>query len=93
MSRPRKRFCPQGHDKDAEGGSYWTHIKNENGRLVRKRTCAQCTRNRVRNRLDTGKLSKREESLKLGREVLRKWINSILVNEFSKLHKEENKYE
>lgn len=82
--RARVRFCPHGHDKDAKGGSYWTHIRNENGRLVQKRTCAQCTRNRVHNRLSTKKLSKREESLKLGREVLHRWINSILANEFSK---------
>lgn len=42
MSRPRKRYCPHGHDKDAPGGSYWSKTKTLKGTLVWQRVCREC---------------------------------------------------
>lgn len=42
MARPRRRFCPHGHDKDAPGGSYNTVQYTVKGTLVFRRNCAMC---------------------------------------------------
>ena len=44
MAAPRVRFCPRGHDKDAPGGSYWSHDRNYKGHLIKHRHCAECQR-------------------------------------------------
>lgn len=44
MGRPRKRFCPYGHDKDAPGGSAWSRAKTYKGVYIAKRVCAECKR-------------------------------------------------
>lgn len=44
MARKRLRICPQGHDKDITGGSYWTNKKTDKGTIVRRRICAECVR-------------------------------------------------
>lgn len=42
MPRPRTRYCPQGHDKDAPGGSYWFWTRTLKGTPVRQRDCKIC---------------------------------------------------
>lgn len=50
MARPRKRFCPQGHDKDAKNGIYWRSSTTTKGTLVMMRVCAQCARDKAMKR-------------------------------------------
>lgn len=42
MARPRKQFCPQGHDKDAPNGSILVWQKSANGTKIRARRCRAC---------------------------------------------------
>lgn len=46
MSRPRKRFCPQGHDKDAPGGSKWYRTRTNKGTWTKARQCVLCVKSK-----------------------------------------------
>ena len=60
MARPRVRFCPYGHDKDAKGGSSWSEVKTFKGTITHRRRCNECNRRIARNyyakaeRMETG---------------------------------------
>ena len=42
MARPRIRFCPKGHDKDAPGGSHWFQVRTLKGTITWQRRCVKC---------------------------------------------------
>jgi hypothetical protein len=44
MSRPRQRFCPHGHDKDAPGNSRWEQVLTLKGTSTGHRSCIPCHR-------------------------------------------------
>ena len=50
MARPRKRFCPYGHDRDAPGGSRWRLGRTLKGTPTRYRVCVECARARDRRK-------------------------------------------
>ena len=74
MSRPRKRFCPHGHDKDAPNGSYWRYIHTLKGTKIRARDCRKC-----RN-INCNKARKRKAKMKISKELyndLEKFLSKI----------------
>jgi hypothetical protein len=48
MGRPKTKYCPHGHDKEAPHGSYLAQIKTLAGRLIIRRNCAMCVKLRAR---------------------------------------------
>lgn len=49
MARPRKRFCPKGHDKDAENGSTWFYAFTAKGTPTLARSCTLCLKEHIKN--------------------------------------------
>lgn len=49
MAKPRVRFCPKGHDKDAPDGSKFYMAKTLKGTEVLVRDCRLCNIERVNN--------------------------------------------
>ncbi len=48
MARPRSKYCPKGHDKDAPGGSCWRKGRTLKGTINTKRSCAICDKLRIK---------------------------------------------
>lgn len=48
MAKPRKRYCPKGHDKDALSGSKFNMTKTLKGSEILVRDCRLCNIERVR---------------------------------------------
>lgn len=58
MARPRTRFCPYGHDKDAVDGSRWGWGFSLKGTRVALRECRLCAKTRSKNWKDKLRLER-----------------------------------